>query len=143
MVVEAASPITVDEPAAIAGKRVLAIEDGPTLTHGGMGYGAGVLAARKHGAAEVVDPRAFAVGRIRDTFAAYPGIGPLLPAMGYGDEQIRDLEATIEATPADVVLVATPVDLRRIIRISKPALRVRYELEEVGHPDLAFALREL
>jgi len=143
MVVEAASPITVDEPAAIAGTRVLAIEDGPTLTHGGMGYGAGVLAARKHGAAEVVDPRAFAVGRIRDTFAAYPGIGPLLPAMGYGDEQIRDLEATIEATPADVVLVATPVDLRRIIRISKPALRVRYELEEVGHPDLAFALREL
>ena len=143
MVVEAASPITVDEPAAIAGKRVLAIEDGPTLTHGGMGYGAGVLAARKHGAAEVVDPRAWAVGRIRDTFAAYPGIGPLLPAMGYGDEQIRDLEATIEATPADVVLVATPVDLRRIIRIRKPALRVRYELEEVGHPDLAFALREL
>jgi len=143
MVVEAASPITVDEPAAIAGKRVLAIEDGPTLTHGGMGYGAGVLAARKHGAAEVVDPRPWAVGRIRDTFAAYPGIGPLLPAMGYGDEQIRDLEATIEATPADVVLVATPVDLRRIIRIRKPALRVRYELEEVGHPDLAFALREL
>jgi predicted GTPase len=143
MVVEAASPITVDEPAAIAGKRVLAVEDGPTLTHGGMGYGAGVLAARKHGAAEVVDPRAYAVGSIRDTFAAYPGIGPLLPAMGYGDEQVRDLEATIEATPADVVLVATPVDLRRIVRIKKPALRVRYELEEVGHPDLVDALREL
>jgi len=143
LVVDAASPISVDDPAMIAGKRVLAIEDGPTLTHGGMGYGAGVLAARRHGAAEVVDPRPYAVGSIRDTFAAYPRIGPLLPAMGYGDEQIRDLEATIEATPADVVLVATPVDLRRIIRISKPALRVRYELEEVGHPDLAFALREL
>ena len=143
MVVEAASPISVDDPEAIAGKRILAVEDGPTLTHGGMGYGAGVLAARKHGAAEVVDPRAYAVGSIRKTFEQYPGIGTLLPAMGYGEEQIRDLEATIEATPADVVLVATPVDLRRIMRISKPALRVRYELAEIGHPDLADALREL
>ncbi len=143
LVVDAASPISVDDPAIIAGKRVLAIEDGPTLTHGGMGYGAGVLAARRHGAAEVVDPRPYAVGSIRDTFAAYPGIGPLLPAMGYGDQQIRDLEATIEATPAEVVLVATPVDLRRIVQIRKPALRVRYELEEVGHPDLVDALREL
>jgi len=143
LVVDAASPISVDDPATITGKRVLAIEDGPTLTHGGMGYGAGVLAARRHGAAEVVDPRPYAVGSIRDTFAAYPGIGPLLPAMGYGDQQIRDLEATIEATPAEVVLVATPVDLRRIVRIRKPALRVRYELEEVGHPDLVDALREL
>jgi predicted GTPase len=143
MVVEAASPISVEEAGAIAGKRILAVEDGPTLTHGGMAYGAGVLAARKHGAAEVVDPRAYAVGSIRKTFEQYPGIGPLLPAMGYGDEQIRDLEATIEATPADVVLVATPVDLRRIMRISKPALRVRYELEEIGRPNLADALREL
>jgi predicted GTPase len=143
LVVDAASPISVDDPTIIAGKRVLAIEDGPTLTHGGMGYGAGVLAARRHGAAEVVDPRPYAVGSIRDTFAAYPRIGPLLPAMGYGDEQIRDLEATIEATPAEVVLVATPVDLRRIVRIRKPALRVSYELEEVGHPDLVDALREL
>jgi predicted GTPase len=143
VVVEAASPISVEEPGAIAGKRVLAVEDGPTLTHGGMAYGAGVLAARKHGAAEVVDPRPWAVGSLRDTFAAYPGIGPLLPAMGYGDEQVRDLEATIEATPADTVLVATPVDLRRVMRIKKPALRVRYELEEVGHPDLVDALREL
>jgi predicted GTPase len=143
MVVEAASPISVDGPEKIAGKRILAVEDGPTLTHGGMGYGAGVLAARKHGAAEVVDPRAYAVGSIRRTFEQYPGIGTLLPAMGYGEEQIRDLEATIEATPADVVLVATPVDLRRIMRISKPALRVRYELAEIGHPDLAEALREL
>jgi predicted GTPase len=143
LVVDAASPISVDDPALIAGKRVLAIEDGPTVTHGGMGYGAGVLAARRHGAGEVVDPRPYAVGSIRDTFAAYPGIGPLLPAMGYGEQQIRDLEATIEATPAEVVLVATPVDLRRIVRIRKPALRVRYELEEVGHPDLVDALREL
>jgi predicted GTPase len=143
MVVEAASPISVEEAGAIAGKRILAVEDGPTLTHGGMAYGAGVLAARKHGAAEVVDPRPHAVGSIRKTFEAYPGIGPLLPAMGYGDEQIRDLEATIEATPADMVLVATPVDLRRIMRISKPALRVRYELEEIGRPNLADALREL
>jgi predicted GTPase len=143
VVVEAASPISVEEPGAIAGKRVLAVEDGPTLTHGGMAYGAGVLAARKHGAAEVVDPRPWAVGSLRDTFAAYPGIGPLLPAMGYGDGQVRDLEATIEATPADTVLVATPVDLRRVMRIKKPALRVRYELEEVGHPDLVDALREL
>jgi predicted GTPase len=143
MVVDAASPISVEEAETIAGKRVLAIEDGPTLTHGGMGYGAGVLAARTHGAAEVVDPRPYAVGTLRATFAAYPGIGALLPAMGYGDEQIRDLEATIEATPADVVLVATPVDLRRIMKIKKPALRVRYELAEVGHPDLVDALREL
>jgi predicted GTPase len=141
-VITARSDLALDGPG-IEGKRVVVVEDGPTLTHGGMGYGAGVLAARKHGAAEVVDPRAYAVGSIRDTFAAYPGIGPLLPAMGYGDEQVRDLEATIEATPADVVLVATPVDLRRIVRIKKPALRVRYELEEVGHPDLVDALREL
>ena len=142
-VVEAASPISVEEPGAIAGKRVLAVEDGPTLTHGGMAYGAGVLAARKHGAAEVVDPRPYAVGSIRKAFADYPGIGPLLPAMGYGDEQTRDLEKTIAATPADVVLVATPVDLRRIIRIAKPALRVGYELQEMGHPDLEDALAEL
>jgi predicted GTPase len=143
MIVEAASPISVEDPAAVAGKRVLAVEDGPTLTHGGMAYGAGVLAARKHGAAEVVDPRPYAVGSIRKAFADYPGIGPLLPAMGYGDEQTRDLEATIAATPADVVLVATPVDLRRIVRISKPALRVGYELQEIGHPDLVDALGEL
>ena len=143
VIVEAASPITVEEPGTVAGKRVLAVEDGPTLTHGGMAYGAGVLAARKLGAAEVVDPRPWAVGSIRKTFADYPGIGPLLPAMGYSDAQTRDLEATIAATPADVVLVATPVDLRRIIRISKPALRVGYELQEIGHPDLADVLKEL
>jgi predicted GTPase len=143
VVVEAASPISVEEPGTVAGKRVLAVEDGPTLTHGGMAYGAGVLAARTLGAAEVVDPRPYAVGSIRKTFADYPGIGPLLPAMGYGDQQTRDLEATIAATPADVVLVATPVDLRRIIRISQPALRVGYELQETGHPDLTDVLKEL
>ena len=143
VIVEAASPISVEDPKAVAGKRVLAVEDGPTLTHGGMAYGAGVLAARKHGAAEVVDPRPYAVGSIRRTFADHPGMGPLLPAMGYGEEQTRDLEATIAATPADVVLLATPVDLRRIVRISKPALRVGYELQEIGHPDLADALKEI
>jgi predicted GTPase len=140
MVVEAASPVSVEDPAAIRGRRVLAIEDGPTLTHGGMKYGAGVVAALKHGAAEVVDPRPYAVGSIADTFRAYPGIGTLLPAMGYGEQQMRDLEATVERTPADLVLVATPVDLRRVIRLSKPAQRVGYELQEIGRPDLGDAL---
>jgi predicted GTPase len=139
-VIEAASPILVDDPAAIRGKRVLVVEDGPTLTHGEMKYGAGVLAARAHGAAEIVDPRPYAVGTIARTFEAYPGIGTLLPAMGYGDEQVRDLAATIERTPADLVLVATPIDLRRIVRIDKPSQRVRYELKEVGKPDLADVL---
>jgi predicted GTPase len=136
-VIEAASPVLVDDPLAIRGRRVLAIEDGPTLTHGGMKYGAGVLAARAHGAAEIVDPRPYAVGTIARTFEAYPGIGPLLPAMGYGDEQVRDLDATIERTPADLVLIATPIDLRRLIRVGKPSQRVRYELRELGKPDLA------
>jgi predicted GTPase len=141
LVVEAASPVSVEDPAAIRGRRVLAIEDGPTLTHGEMKYGAGVVAALKHGAAELVDPRPWAVGSIADTFRAYPGIGTLLPAMGYGDQQMRDLEATVERAEADLVLVATPVDLRRVIRISKPAQRVGYELQEIGRPDLSDALR--
>jgi predicted GTPase len=140
LVVDAASPISVEDPAAIRGKRVLAIEDGPTLTHGDMKYGAGVVAALKHGASEVVDPRAYAVGTIADTFRTYPGIGTLLPAMGYGEQQMRDLEATVDRTPADLVLVATPVDLRRVITLSKPAQRVGYELQEIGRPDLADAL---
>jgi predicted GTPase len=140
VVVDAASPVTVEDGAAIRGKRVLAIEDGPTLTHGEMKYGAGVVAALKHGAAEVVDPRAYAVGSIADTFRAYPGIGTLLPAMGYGEAQVRDLEATVERTPADLVLVATPVDLRRIMRLSKPAQRVGYELQEIGRPHLGDVL---
>ncbi len=140
VVIEAASPITVEEHERIRGRRVLAVEDGPTLTHGDMKYGAGVVAAQHHGAAEVVDPRPWATGSIAEAFRAYPAIGPLLPAMGYGADQVRDLEATIERTPVDLVLVATPVDLRRVIRISKPALRVRYELQEIGKPDLADVL---
>ena len=126
----------VDEPEKIRGQRVLAVEDGPTLTHGEMKYGAGVLAAQRHGAAEIVDPRPYAVGRLKETFETYPGIGTLLPAMGYGEEQMKDLGETIARTPADVVLVATPIDLRRIIKIDKPALRVHYELQEIGKPDL-------
>jgi predicted GTPase len=140
VVVDAASPLFVDGAERIRGKRVLAVEDGPTLTHGGMKYGAGVLAALRHGAAELVDPRPFTVGTLRETYETYPGIGTLLPAMGYGEEQMRDLEATIAKTPADVVLVATPIDLRRLIRIDKPALRVRYELQEIGRPDLGDVL---
>jgi predicted GTPase len=136
VVVDAASPLTVEGAEQIRGKRVLAVEDGPTLTHGEMKYGAGVLAAMRHGAAQVVDPRPYTVGSLTKAFEAYPGIGPLLPAMGYGDAQVRDLEATIARTPADVVLVATPIDLRRLIRIDKPALRVGYELQEIGKPDL-------
>jgi predicted GTPase len=143
MVVDAASPLSVEQPEAIRGKTVLAVEDGPTLTHGGMKYGAGVLAALRHGAAEVVDPRPYAVGAIARSFEAYPGIGPLLPAMGYGEEQVRDLAATIARVPADLVLVATPVDLRRIVHIERPALRVGYELQEIGRPDLEDALRDL
>jgi predicted GTPase len=136
VVVEAASPLFVDEPERIRGRRVLVIEDGPTLTHGEMKYGAGVLAARRHGAAEIVDPRPYAVGRLQETFENYPEIGTLLPAMGYGEEQMKDLGETIARTPAEVVLVATPIDLRRIIKFDKPALRVHYELQEIGKPDL-------
>jgi len=140
-VVDAASPLTVEGGGAMTGKRVLVVEDGPTLTHGEMKYGAGVMAARKYGAAEIVDPRPFARGRIRATFQAYPGIGRVLPAVGYGEEQIRDLEATIEAVDCDLVVVATPVDLTRIIKIGKPMLRVGYELQEIGKPDLEQILR--
>jgi predicted GTPase len=140
MVVDAASPISVDDPAAIRGKRVLAVEDGPTLTHGEMKYGAGIIAAMKHGAREILDPRPWAVGSIKETFAKYPGIGTLLPAMGYGDDQVRDLEATIAACPVDVVLIATPIDLRRVLKLTKPAVRVGYELQEIGAPTLDDAL---
>jgi predicted GTPase len=143
LVVDAASPVTVEDPAAIRGKRVLAIEDGPTLTHGEMKYGAGVVAAMKHGAAEIVDPRPYTVGTITRTFESYPEIGTLLPAMGYGEEQIRDLGATVDRTPADLVLIATPIDLRRVARFGKPAQRVSYELQELGRPDLRDALRNL
>ena len=134
-VVEAASPITVDDPEAIRGKRVLVIEDGPTLTHGGMTFGAGVVAARRHGAT-IVDPRPYAVGSIAETFRRYPETGPVLPAMGYGEAQVSDLRRTIDATDCDAVIVATPIDLRRLVETRHPMVRVRYELEEVGSPTL-------
>jgi predicted GTPase len=136
IIVEAASPITVQNPEAIRGKRVLVIEDGPTVTHGDMAFGAGIVAARRFGAAEIIDPRPFAVRSIRDTFQKYPATGPLLPAMGYGLEQRRDLEETISRTPADLVLIGTPIDLCRVVNIRQPSQRVRYELQEIGRPTL-------
>ncbi len=136
IVIEAASPIFVEDPRAIQGRRVLVIEDGPTLTHGEMAYGAGVTAARRFGAAELVDPRPYAVRSIAEAFRKYPHIGPLLPAMGYGEEQIRDLEETINATPCDLVLAATPVDIRRLLKVRYPVDRVRYELQVIGQPTL-------
>ncbi len=142
LVVEAASPIFVDDPAAIRGKDVLVVEDGPTLTHGEMAYGAGVVAARRFGAAHIVDPRPWAVGSIAETFAKYPATGPVLPAMGYGGQQQADLQATINATPCDLVIIATPIDLSRVVQIDRPAQRVRYELQEIGQPDLAGILRD-
>ncbi|MHB0859364.1 MAG: cyclic 2,3-diphosphoglycerate synthase [Anaerolineae bacterium] len=143
MVIEAASPIFVGNPEQIRGKRVLVVEDGPTLTHGEMAFGAGVVAARRFGAAEIVDPRPYAVDSIRLTYEKYPGTGKVLPAMGYGESQMRDLEATIRATPCDLVLIATPIDLNRLIEIDQPTDRVRYELQEVGQPTLEDALRPL
>jgi predicted GTPase len=135
-IINADLAITVEDPAAISGKRVLVVEDGPTLTHGGMKYGAGVIAARAHGAAELVDPRASVIGEIAETFREYPEIGTLLPAMGYGHQQMKDLAATIEAVNSDLVLIATPIDLRRIVNINKPTMRVGYELAEIGEPTL-------
>jgi len=136
LVVEAASPVTVEDPAAIRGKRVLVVEDGPTLTHGEMGYGAGVIAAQRFGAASLVDPRPYAVGSIAAAFRKYPGIGTLLPAIGYGEKQMSELKQTIEKVDCDLVLIATPIDLRRTIHFERPALRVTYELQEIGKPDL-------
>jgi predicted GTPase len=142
-VVRAASPFTVEENGIeIAGKRVLAIEDGPTLTHGEMTYGAAVLAAKEHGAASLVDPRPFAVGSIAQTFEDYPNVGTLLPAMGYGREQMEDLRETISRSDAEVVLIGTPIDLRRLIEFDKPALRVSYRLQELDEPGLAEILAE-
>ncbi|GAB4482394.1 MAG: cyclic 2,3-diphosphoglycerate synthase [Anaerolineales bacterium] len=136
MVIEAASPLFVDDPAAIRGKRVLVVEDGPTLTHGEMAYGAGWVAAQRFGAAEIVDPRPFAVGSIKATFEKYPTTGAVLPAMGYGEEQTRELEETIRRADVDLVIVGTPIDLSRVIHIDKPFQRVRYELQEIGQPTL-------
>lgn len=139
IVVEAASPISLDKEAdieKIRGKKVLVVEDGPTLTHGEMKFGAGVLASQKFGASEIIDPRKYAVKSIRDTYEKYKDIGPLLPAMGYGDKQIKDLQETINKVPCDTVVIGTPIDLRRLVKIKKPAVRVIYDLQEIGKPDL-------
>jgi predicted GTPase len=136
-VIEAASPIQVDDPSIIRGKRVLVIEDGPTLTHGGMEYGAGVIAARRFGAEEIVDPRPFTVASIAQTYQKYPKIGRLLPAMGYGEKQVRDLQATVDRVDCEAVIIGTPIDLGRLLTFKVPATRVRYELQEIGHPNLA------
>lgn len=142
-VIEAASPIAIEGEHTIRGKKVLVIEDGPTLTHGEMAYGAGVIAAHKYGAAELIDPRPFAVGSISETFEKYRHIGSLLPAMGYGDKQIKELESTINNADAELVIIATPIDLRRVVKLKKPAVRVRYELQEIGRPTLEDLLEKI
>ena len=141
-VIDGASPIRVDHPEVIKGKRVLVVEDGPTLTHGEMKIGAGVVAARKFGAAELVDPRPFTVGKLSETFEIYPEIGVLLPAMGYGAQQLKDLEDTINNSDCDSVVIGTPIDLNRVISIKKPNTRVYYDLQEIGEPNLAGVLDE-
>ncbi len=141
VVIEGASPLFVDDPEAIRGKRVLVIEDGPTLTHGEMAYGAGWVAARRFGAGEIVDPHSFAVGSIHDTYVKYPKVGAILPAMGYGDAMVKDLEKTINKADVDLVISATPIDLTRIIKVNKPMQRVRYELQEIGKPNLEDILK--
>jgi predicted GTPase len=142
VVIEGASPLFVDDPSAIRGKRVLVVEDGPTLTHGEMAYGAGFVAAQRFGAGEIVDPRPYAVASIKATYEKYPDTGTILPAMGYGDEMMRDLEETINKADVDLVISGTPIDLTRIIKINKPIQRVRYELQEIGEPTLQSILAE-
>jgi predicted GTPase len=142
IMIEAASPLFVDDPSAIQGKRVLVIEDGPTLTHGEMAYGAGWVAAQRFGAREIIDPHPYAVGSIKATYEKYPTTGNVLPAMGYGDAQVRELEQTINAVDADLVLIGTPIDLKRIVKINKPSQRVRYELQEIGRPTLEDILKK-
>jgi predicted GTPase len=141
IVIDAASPLTVNHPEQIRNKRALVVEDGPTLTHGGMKFGAGYIAAQKNGASEIVDPRPWVKGSIAKTFVKYPEIGPLLPAMGYDEAQVRDLEETINAVDCDVVVIGTPIDLTKIMRIDKPAVRVQYRLEEIGEPTLEDVLK--
>ncbi|MFC1565783.1 GTP-binding protein, partial [Candidatus Neomarinimicrobiota bacterium] len=141
VIIDAASPISVENAELILGKTALVVEDGPTLTHGEMTYGAGMVAAEKFGAADVVDPRPFTVGSITETFEKYPDIGELLPAMGYGKQQMKDLEKTIAKTECEVVIIGTPIDLRRIIDIKQPSVRVTYELQEIGHPTLVDVLK--
>jgi len=142
VVVDAASPIFVDDPNLIKGKRVIVVEDGPTLTHGGMKYGAGYIAAKKFGAAEIIDPRPYAVGSIIDTYKKYQHLDVILPAMGYGEKQMKELEETINRSDADLVIIGTPIDLRRVVNLNKPAVRVRYELQEIGKPDLEDVLKD-
>jgi len=142
IVVDAASTISVENPDIIRSKRVLVVEDGPTLTHGEMKIGAGIVAAKRFGAAEIVDPKPFAVGKLAETYRNYPNIGALLPAMGYGEEQMRDLSATIDKTDCDSVVIATPIDLSRVIKINKPSTRVEYSLQEIGHPDMEDVLKD-
>ncbi len=142
VMIDAASPLFVDNPEVIRNKRVLVIEDGPTLTHGGMKYGAGVMAAEKYGASEIVDPRPWVKGTIAETFQKYPGIGPLLPAMGYDEQQVKDLEETIDSVDCDAVVIGTPIDLSRVVKIKKPVTRVRYKLQEIGEPTLEDVLKD-
>jgi predicted GTPase len=142
LVVEAFSPITVDNPDLIKGKRVLVVEDGPTLTHGNMSYGAGVIAAKNMGDKEIVDPRPYTTGSIAETFRKYSQLGMLLPALGYGKKQIQELEDTINRIPCDIIVIGTPIDLRRVLNMSKPAVRAIYELEERSTPDLEEILKK-
>jgi len=142
ILIEAASPLTIDHSELVRGKRVLVVEDGPTLTHGEMKFGAGIVAAQKYGAKEIIDPRPYAIGTIKDTYTKYPGIGTLLPAMGYGKKQIQELEDTINAVDCDIVIIGTPIDLSRIIKINKKSIRVKYELQEIGRPDLEEVLSQ-
>ncbi|MDR0797672.1 MAG: cyclic 2,3-diphosphoglycerate synthase [Nitrososphaerota archaeon] len=142
-VIDAASTISVDNPDVIKGKKVLVVEDGPTLTHGEMKIGAGIVAARRFGAAEIIDPRNYAVGRLSETYRIYPNIGKLLPAMGYDEQQMSDLATTIEQTECDSVIIATPIDLGRVIKINKPNTRVQYNLQEIGHPNIEDILEKI
>jgi len=132
IILDAASPITVDKPELIKGKRVLVIEDGPTLTHGNMPYGAATIIAKRLGAGEIIDPKLYAVGSIKDTYKKYTHLGAILPALGYGEKQIAELKETIDHTPCDVVIIGTPIDLRRVMTINKPTIRVNYELQVLG-----------
>ena len=143
VVIDAASTIKAADPSVIKGRRVLVVEDGPTLTHGEMKIGAGIVAAHRYGAAEIVDPRPFVVGKLAETFKIYPNIGTVLPAMGYGGQQVADLAATIDNMPCDAVIIATPIDLGRIIKIKKPSTRIAYDLQEIGHPILADVLAKV
>jgi predicted GTPase len=142
MVLEAASPITADKPEAVRGKRVLVIEDGPTITHGSMPYGAGVIFAQKFGAGVIVDPRPYAVGSIKGAYEKYRHLGAVLPALGYGGKQVAELKETIDRTPCDIVVIGTPIDLRRVITIKQPTVRVKYELKVLGPVSLEHVLDE-